>query len=200
MTTDVQATGDDTSQAGVQATADGKPAEGAGATDDAATAAAAAAKATESKDADDIEVTAPEGFEFDEARLTEFKTVAKELKLPKDSAQKLIDLVSKHEKGRLDAYVEQVKGWADAVKADKDIGGDKLQESSAIARKAIDLGPPELKEFLNTSGLGNHPLLFKWAHAIGKAMSEDKVVKGEPAGGSKSQADILYGTTSSPKT
>jgi hypothetical protein len=204
VTTDTQAAGDANNPAGVQANADGKPADGTGATDNAAkTAAAATADANKGdadKDAEEFAVKAPEGYEFDEARLADFKAVAKELKLPNVAAQKLVELVSKHEQNRLDAYVKQVSDWADAVKADKDIGGDKLQESAAVARKALDLGPPELKEFLNTSGLGNHPLMFKWAYAIGKAMSEDKVVKGNPASGVKSAADVLYGDASSSKT
>lgn len=197
MTTQA-ATGTDSTQAGVQAGTDGAPAGGTGATDDAAKAAAdaAAAKAGDGE----LTLTAPEGFEFDEARLTEFKGVAKELKLPGEAAQKLVDLVSKHEKARFDAYAKQVNDWHEAVKADKELGGEKLQESAATARKALDLGPPELKEFLNTSGLGNHPLMFRWAHAVGKALSEDgNVVRGTAPTGEKSAADVLYGGTSGAK-
>jgi hypothetical protein len=183
----------------VQAGAEGKPADSQGAADATAQAAAPVATAKAAEPAD-YTFAAPEGFELNEARLGEFKTIAKDLKLPQDSAQKLVDFAAKSEKERFDAYTKQVTGWADAVKADKDIGGDKLQESAAIARKAIDLGPPELKEFLNASGLGNHPALFKWAHAVGKALSEDSVVKGTPSAGTKSAAEILYGSTSQPKT
>lgn len=142
----------------------------------------------------DYKFEVPEGVTLDEARTTEFVAIAKELKLPKESAQKVVDLAVKHEQARAEAHVAQVGEWAAAVKADKDLGGDKLGESRAVAKKAIDLGPPELKQFLNDTGLGNHPAIFRWAHAVGKAMSEDNFVQGTkaPAGPVKSQADRLY--------
>lgn len=140
--------------------------------------------------------TAPDGVTLDEARLGEFTTIAKELKLPQDSAQKLVDIAVRMQQSAAEAAVQQASDWAEEVKADKDLGGDKLAESTAVAMKAIELGPPGLKDLLNNTGLGNHPLLFKWAHAVGKALSEDKPPMSEGAGGpSKSAAEILYGAS-----
>ncbi len=139
---------------------------------------------------------APEGMELDKDDLAGFTQIAKELKLPADKAQAIVDLAIKREEARAAAHVEQVKQWAASVKADKEIGGDKLTESQAIASKAINLGPPELKDFLNDTGLGNHPLFFKWAHAVGKALSEDRFVAGTTApAGPKSLEERLYGST-----
>lgn len=147
--------------------------------------------------AGELELKAPEGVVFDEARLAEFKTIAKELKLDQPTAQRLADWEAKRLAAQADAHVTMVKGWLDEVKADKELGGAKFDESVATARKAIDLGPPELKALLNETGLGNHPVIVRWAHTIGKKLSEDALEKGaNPGAGSKSAADVLYGETS----
>lgn len=139
----------------------------------------------------------PDGVEPDQKSLDEFTKVAKELKLSPENAQKLVDLRSAAVQAAKDQHTATVKGWADEVKADKDLGGDKLPESLAIAKKAIDLGPPELKALLEESGLGNHPAVFKWAHSVGKALSEDTFKAGNNAPvESKSTASVLYGGTS----
>lgn len=138
------------------------------------------------------EFTAPEGIELDKVSTDEFVAIAKELKLPKDAAQKVVDLAVKREVANREAHKTMVSGWADEVKADKDIGGDKLEASMAIAKKAIDLGPPELKELLNNSGLGNHPAVVKWAHTIGKALSEDRFVSGKAGEAPATTASRLF--------
>ena len=139
----------------------------------------------------------PEGMELDAKSVDEFKALAKDLKMPKDAAQKLVDIAVAREQARIEAHAKTVAEWADSVKADKEIGGDKLGENLAIARKAIDLGPPELKELLNASGLGNHPVVVKWALSIGKALSEDKFVPaGQPAEQNGDMASRLYSTKS----
>ena len=139
---------------------------------------AAAASTTAVPSAEPAEVeyafTTPEGVEsLDPKRLEAFTALAKELKLPADAAQRVVDMAAAEAKAAADAHVTLVQSWADAVKADKVLGGDNLTASSVIARKAIDLGPPELKALLNSTGLGNHPAVFKWAHAVGMALSED---------------------------
>lgn len=210
MTTDATQTGGTNDQPGGQAGADGKPAstDGTNADPTKGQPGADGKPAADAKPTDDgkqppkdgapgeYKFETPEGVELDQARLTEFTTIAKELKLPQEAAQKLVNLAAQHELSRAEAYAKQTAAWADEVKADKDLGGDKLAESIATARKAIDLGPPELKEFLKATGMGNHPAIFRWAHAVGKALSEDTMHRGNSApAGSKSAADVLYGGT-----
>jgi hypothetical protein len=123
----------------------------------------------------------PDGIELDKSSTDEFVAIAKELKLPGDAAKKLVDLEVKRIQAQQQAHTALVESWAEAVKADKEIGGDKLQENLAVARKALDqFGTPELKELLNSTGMGNHPELVKLAFKIGKAISEDGFVRGAP--------------------
>lgn len=143
--------------------------------------------------------TFPEGAELDADVLTEFKGIAKELGLPQEKAQALIDLQAKVEASRLaatqKAMAAQAQQWADAVKADKEIGGDNYDKSVETAVKAIEkFGSPELRTYLNESGLGNHPELVKFCHRIGKALTEDTLVMGGTQQSRKSDAEVFYGS------
>lgn len=206
MTTETQATGADTTQPGAQVDADGKPVDTSAAKPADTQVDPAAVKTDPAKDPakPDAEITyefkAPDGIELDKARVAEFTAIAKELKLPADAAQKVVDLAIQAEVKRAEAHATQVADWAAEVKADKVLGGDKLAESTAIAMKAIDLGPPELKDLLNSSGLGNHPAVFKWAHAVGKALSEDTFKAGQPPTATGDMASRLYPNTPAAKT
>ncbi|MFV2901017.1 portal protein [Escherichia coli] len=92
-----------------------------------------------------------------------------------------------------EAWQKTTEQWAADVKADKEIGGDKLISNLSAAQRALDqFGTPELKEYLNTTGLGNHPDLVKTFVKIGKAMSEDGMVTGGNEG-QRSAAEVLYG-------
>lgn len=140
---------------------------------------------------------APEGVELDVGLTDKFKAVAAELKLPAEGAQKVVDLYAGIKQAEAEAFTAQVEAWGNEVKADKDIGGAKLDENLATARKAVDtFGTPELKSLLNSTGMGNHPEVVKLMVKIGKAISEDGVVRGKPAEAKpKDAASVLYGST-----
>ena len=175
----------DTPNAGVQPTAEGVAPEGQVAPEG-VTAPEAAAEVV-------YEFTLPEGMESDKTSTEEFVAIAKELKLPKEQAQKVVDLAIKRETARAEAFNAQVQGWEATVKADKELGGDKLPETLATCRKAIDLGPPELKDLLSSTKMGSHPAVVKWTYAVGKALSEDRFVQGGGAPkGDKGTAQVLY--------
>lgn len=135
----------------------------------------------------------PEDVQFAEGEVDEFKNVAKDLKLPKDAAQKIVDIATKREQARAEAFRTTVEGWAETTKADKELGKD---ENIALAQKAVEtFGTPELKEILKSSGLGNHPEVVRAFLKIGRQISEDSIVgKGNGASAARDTAEILYGT------
>lgn len=143
------------------------------------------------------EFKAGEGVELDAEALKDFEPVARDLNLTNEQAQKLVDAYPKILAGvqqrQADAWQATTEQWAADVKADKEIGGDRLTENLSAAQRALDqFGTPELKEYLNTTGLGNHPDLVKTFVKIGKAMSEDGMVDGSNQG-QRSAAEVLYG-------
>lgn len=137
---------------------------------------------------------APEGVELDSTAVDEFKAVAAELKLPAESAQKVVDLYAKLQQQRADAFAAQVETWGEQVRADKELGGTKLDETLATARKTVDtFGTPKFKALLNSTGMGNHPEVVRMMAKIGKAISEDTIVRGNTSASPKDHASILYG-------
>lgn len=143
------------------------------------------------------EFTAGEGVELDTEALKDFEPVARDLNLTNEQAQKLVDAYPKILAGvqqrQAEAWQAQTEEWAATVKADKEIGGDKLTANLGVAQRALDtFGTPELKEYLNGTGLGNHPELVKAFIKVGKAMSEDGMVTGKESG-QRSAAEVLYG-------
>lgn len=139
------------------------------------------------------EFAAPEGQELDANALSVFEPIAKELGLTQEQAQKLVDIYPQIQQQQAEAWSKQIADWGEQVKADKEIGGDKFNASVGLAQRALDqFGNPELREYLNVSGLGNHPALVRFCAKVGKSMAEDSFVVPNQ-GGQRSAADILYG-------
>ncbi|EOF5964932.1 peptidase [Salmonella enterica] len=144
------------------------------------------------------EFKAGEGQELDTAALEQFEPIARELNLTNEQAQKMVDLYGTKimpmvQQQQAEAWQKTTEQWAADVKADKEIGGDKLTGNLSAAQRALaQFGTPELKEYLEGTGLGNHPELVKAFIKIGKAMSEDGMVDGSNQG-QRSAAEVLYG-------
>ena len=132
------------------------------------------------------EFTFPEGVTVDTDTLQKFEPVLKELGLPNDKAQKLADVLLSVRQAEAQAqqerWGEQLKTWESEVRADKEIGGQKFDENLKAAQSALArFGSPELKQLLDSTGLGSHPELIRLCTKIGKAMAEDTIVTGGSA-------------------
>jgi hypothetical protein len=206
-TTEGQASQDASSAA---ATADAAPAAQAAAASDASTQQQAAGDQTTDADKtgdgvkdqgdqdkpqgapEKYEFKLPDGVQMDEAGLAKFSEFAKGLNLPQEAAQQMLDKMGSHQA----EAIERVKAeWSEGAKADKEFGGDKLNENLAVAKKALDqFGTPELRTLLNESGLGNHPEIIRAFFRAGKAISEDRFVASSAGGQSATRdaAKSLY--------
>jgi hypothetical protein len=138
--------------------------------------------------------TAPDKYNFNlpegtpQESVADFAKVAKDLGLSQEAAQKVVDL-------QISQAAKQSATWADAAKVDAEFGGDKLAENLAVAKKAVEAyGSPELKTFLDKTGLGNNPEVIRFFYRAGKALSEDRVVQGgnSTTPGPRSPATALY--------
>jgi len=123
---------------------------------------------------------APEGVTFDDAVVEAFSEVARDLNLPQDQAQKVLDKMAPVMAARQADQIQAVRSqWESDARADKEFGGDKLDENLAVAKKAMDaFATPELKALLNETGMGNHPEIIRTFYRAGKAISEDKFING----------------------
>lgn len=142
----------------------------------------------------------PEGMTIDEAGMKPAVDLFKESGLSQEQAQKFIDLATSREvaaaqKGQ-QAYVDVQNKWVSEIKADPEIGGDKLTASIATSDALIDrLAIPGLKEALNLTGAGNNPAIAKAFVRLGKMIQEDRFQAGNGAApaASRSPAEVIYG-------
>jgi hypothetical protein len=126
-------------------------------------------------------INAPEGSEIDSKVLSAYESAAKELGLPNEAAQNLINRITPMMKETADAQVQAVRSaWVQSSEADPEFGGDKLKPSLETAKRALDsFGSPAFKELLESSGLGSHPEMIRLLWKAGKAISEDSFVGGQ---------------------
>lgn len=125
----------------------------------------------------DIELQLPEGYTLDEEIGGKFKEFAKAKGLSQEDAQSLLNMQIELKEKEAQAYVATQAEWVEQAKADKEFGGEKLDENLAVANKALAaFGTPELKTLLRTTGFGNHPEVIRAFVKIAKAVGEDNLV------------------------
>lgn len=142
----------------------------------------------------------PEGSLLDAKRIEEVAAYARERGFSNDVAQQLLErehaLVQNHVAAQKNNYETVRNGWVSSLKADKEIGGEHWDASVKLAQSAIDrFGGPTFKQALKESGLGDHPDLFRFALAVGKAMAPDNSVvpKSQSVMAEKNLESIFYG-------
>ena len=143
------------------------------------------------------EFTPPEGHVLDDGVIGKFSEVAKELNLPQDKAQKVLDVMAPAIAERQAAALQSMtQEWAESARADKEFGGEKLDENLAIAKTALDkFATPEFTKLLNDTGLGNHPEVLRVFVRAGKAISQDSVIPGKAAPSPADRLSALYDNT-----
>jgi hypothetical protein len=142
------------------------------------------AKAEAGKVPEKYEFKPPEGIKLDADITGKFEAAAREAGLTQEKAQALYELGAQAVLKAQNTMTESVKSaqasWLEASKADKEFGGDKLNENLAVAKKALEISP-EIKTLLNESRLGDHPEMIRWMVRVGKKLSEDSFVPGARA-------------------
>lgn len=137
-----------------------------------------------------VDVKLPDGLKLDEKSVGTFKALAGELGLDSPKAQKLVDFyagVLSAQQEAATAAFEKLEGeWKAAMRADKDVGNGTeagLKAALEAGQRAVaKYGGEELQHVLDASGLGNHPALVRAFVRIGRALAEDSVKGGIPAG------------------
>lgn len=125
------------------------------------------------------EFTAPEGVEIDQGLMDRFTPFAKEQNWTQEQAAQVFDFYAKEalpliQTAQAEAWASQTAQWVEDAKSDKEIGGDKFEENMGVAKAALDrFATPEFVEFLNSTGMGNHPEMIRAFHKIGKSISDD---------------------------
>ena len=143
------------------------------------------------------EFSQPDGHVVDEGVISKFSEVAKELNLPQDKAQKVLDVMAPAIAERQAAALQTMSAeWAESARTDTEYGGEKLTENLAVAKVALEkFATPEFTKLLNDTGLGNHPEVLRVFYRAGKAISQDTVVAGKQAPAPADRLATLYDNT-----
>lgn len=121
------------------------------------------------------EFKAPDGTTLDEGAIALVTPVLKELGVTQEGAQKLTDAFIQIQAAQATA---QSEAWLTAAKSDPQIGGKEFEANAKLAQEAFaKFGSPELKAFIDQTGLGNHPELLKTFVKIAKASAQDTHVQ-----------------------
>lgn len=150
----------------------------------------------------------PEGMTVDQDALGAFTPVAKELGLSQAGFAKVVETYAQTILPQVqDRVVDNLQkdisaqhaAWAnesmEMLRTDDTFKGMKLEDVQQVAAKALDrFGGTEIREFLQTTGLGNHPAFLKAFYHIGTAISEDTTFeRGGTAPAAKSRTEKYYG-------
>lgn len=139
-----------------------------------------------------------EGFEVNEELRDEFLTAINDQELsPKDRAQRLVDLQQKATKmaseASSQAWADTQKSWRDEVKADTEIGGDKLQPAlDRVGRLVTEYGSDELLNVFALTGAGNNVHVIKFLNKMAAQLTEGGPVSGGPATAPADAASKLF--------
>ncbi len=116
--------------------------------------------------------------ELDPEVLNAFGDVAKELNLPQEAAQKVLDKVAPVIQAKQAKAIEQTKTeWANQSQSDQEFGGESLAENLDVAKASLKaFGTDAFKSLLTETGLGNHPEVIRFMYRAGKAIGEDSYV------------------------
>jgi len=142
---------------------------------------------------DSTEFKIPDGMKIDEKKMASFKTVAKELGLTKDQAQKLVDMDAQNIQNADNAFREMQKKWKeDTMKELGENAEQKLGEAAAAFKR---FGDDEFVKLLKDTGLENHPAMVRVFRNIGSKLAVDKTVPGTSNGVKSTMTfeEALYG-------
>jgi hypothetical protein len=129
----------------------------------------------------------PEGFEVDEGDEASFKEVAKELKMPAEQAQRLVQWFAEQtvvsEKQAYEAAANRIKEATKELKEDAEFGGDNFTGTLNGANGVLrNYGGEEAVAVLQAAGVASEPAVVRMLARIAKELKEDKVEAAAPSG------------------
>lgn len=145
-----------------------------------------------------FELKLAENSLLDQSKVDEVIAYAKAKGLNNEQAQDLLNreeaTLNKFVEDQNEALAKTSQEWKQQSMSDKEIGGPEFNKNVEMAHRAIkQYGSETLINYLNESGLGNHPDVVRMFMRIGKAMSNDKIItSSSKTTVSKSLEDVFY--------
>lgn len=121
------------------------------------------------------------GENYNQTTVDFVTTVAKEMKLNNEQAGNLLKILADNYQTVQQQVVQKERtNWRAELRSDPELGGENFDKTrlhlSTVMRK---FGNNEVKDILNSTGLGDHPAFVRMFNAIGASMSQEPtVIKG----------------------
>lgn len=145
----------------------------------------------------DFKSIVPEGMEYDEQQAAAFSTVAREMKLSGEQAQKLAAYGMKYAGQVAEAAnqqrIDEINGWAEESRKELGIDFDHVMQQAAAGLEAVEKAVPNIRSALNYTGAGNRIEMIRMLSFIGELTKEDSF-RGFGANSGTVQSS-LYGKT-----
>lgn len=142
------------------------------------------------------QVSVPENSLLSQETLAAFKQAAAQAHLPADALTQWLrwedNRLQQETQTQAQARREQLDSWARETQ--ENFGPNWQEEVSRAVRAADMFGGPQLRQLLEETGLGNHPVMVRTFHAVAQCISED-VIPGSSttALADKTFTEALYG-------
>ena len=141
----------------------------------------------------------PEGFTLAEESIDGLKALAKELNLPQNSAQKIVDFQAKLDSQELDRIelqrTQELQDWERDVKRDKDLGGGRFHDTMVEAKRGFQrFGTPGLAKLVSDRGIDGHLEFVRLFSKLDRYTKEDSLVQGQASttGTRLSDVDVFF--------
>jgi len=129
----------------------------------------------------DLKPNLPEGVTPNEDIIAGFRATAHEAGLTQDQAAQVHDWFN----SQISGLHGEIQGNIEARREEalnklREDWGDSLDGNIETAKRFLfTFADPDVLEFLDTSGLGDNPTMIRFLHKAGKAILDDKIVKGD---------------------
>lgn len=154
-------------------------------------------------EAEALSESLPEGLTLTDEQSTEFLDIINGAESRADLATKMLTMYNEVAQAASTAGVDSWNAlqqtWRDEMTADKDLGGEALNENLGRVNTIVkQYGGKEFTEALQLTGLGNNLHLLRFLDAVSKDLPQPATpATGKPAAGDTRLADRLFGTPAS---
>ena len=133
----------------------------------------------------------PEGVSWNDDLTKWFVSAAHAAGLNKSQVSKIINGWNEMESSKAHAMTKELgqqivklrESWGDQFDGRVELGVRGIER--LLGKDANDF-----KDLMDKTGLGNHPLILKYAYAVGNLLKEDGYIVGDGAGGAASKASV----------
>lgn len=123
----------------------------------------------------------PEGVQIGEGETETYQSLFRELSLTQEQVDRIAEVEGELAQARIQQQEQMREDWKAAAQKDEELGRDWDLTLQRAGYALNELADEEFANFLEDTGLGDHPVLIKAFARLGQVMSNDQFGSGNPA-------------------